>query len=294
MILVKKLFGGIRMTWLRVILLAAGAGAFTAVMAICVPEGNSFHEIAVYPEAWVLFAIFIITNCETAKEAALKTFVFFLISQPLIYLIQVPFNWLGWGIFQYYRYWFIITLLTLPGAFIGWHIKRNDLLSGLILSVMLVLLTLQGVRYLKDTTENFPQHLISTLFCFGQIPLYVFGILQNKKARIAALGICLAALVFFGWQTWSGPRMDQMQLVELDTEKYPIDENWTVRTEDESISTAELVELDGPVWYLRLHLFSEDANTVILTDGEGREYTFTVRYEENWGIRILDEDGNEL
>ena len=292
--MLKKVFGGVRLTWPRLLLFSVAMGVVGALAAMLVPDGWSLHEIAVHLEFWILCAIFIITNCGSAKEAAVKTFVFFLISQPLIYLIQVPFNWLGWGIFQYYRYWFIITLLTLPGAFIGWHIKRNDLLSGLILSVMLVLLALQGVSYLKDTAENFPQHLISTLFCFGQIPLYIWGILQNNKARAAALGICLAALVFFGWQTWSGPRMDQMQLVELDTEKYPIDENWTVRTEDESISTAELVELDGPVWYLRLHLFSEDTNTVILTDGEGREYTFTVRYEENWGIRILDEDGNEL
>ena len=51
----------------------------------------------------IMFAMIIISNCKTPKEAAAKTFVFFLISQPLIYLLQVPFSWQGWGLFHYYK-----------------------------------------------------------------------------------------------------------------------------------------------------------------------------------------------
>ena len=104
-----KLFGGIKMTWQRVIIFAVIAGVITALAAMLIPDGNSLHEIAVSLEAWILFAILIITNCKKPWGAALKTFVFFLISQPLVYLIQVPFSWMGWGLFRYYRYWFIIT-----------------------------------------------------------------------------------------------------------------------------------------------------------------------------------------
>jgi hypothetical protein len=117
-------------------------------------DESSFHEIAVHLEAWVLFAILIIVNCEKPLEAALKTFVFFLISQPLVYLLQVPFTWMGWQIFQFYPYWGFVTVLTLPGAFIGWFIKKDNLLSGLILSVMLVLLVLQGASYARDLAEH--------------------------------------------------------------------------------------------------------------------------------------------
>ena len=280
------------MTWIRVILFAITAGAFTALMAIVAPEGSSFHEIAVYPEAWVLFAIFIILNCEKPLEAALKTFVFFLISQPLVYLIQVPFNWLGWGIFRYYRYWFFITLLTFPGAFIGWHIKKDGIWSGLILSVMLVLLAVQGFSYARDLAAHFPRHLISTLFCFGQIPLYVFGILQNKKARTLALAISLAALIAAGWMSLSTPSMDQITAFELDREKYAVDESWTVSTENADVSTAELVDMGENVWMLRLHLFSDEENIVILRDGEGREYRLSIRHEENHGLRVEDMEPN--
>ncbi len=41
-------------------------------------------------------------------------FFFFLISQPLIYLLQVPFSSMGFELFIYYKYWFIWTLLTIP------------------------------------------------------------------------------------------------------------------------------------------------------------------------------------
>ncbi len=281
------------MSWARVIVFAVSAGVLTALAAILIPDGNSFHEIAVHPEAWVLFAVFIIANCEKASEAALKTFVFFLISQPLVYLLQVPFNWLGWGIFRYYPHWFFITLLTLPGAFIGWHIKRDDLLSGLILSVMLVLLAAEGVFYAKDLAENFPRHLVSTLFCFAQIPLYIFGILRNRKARIAALAVTAAALLWFGWTAISAPETDAMYAVSIDSGVYPVDETWTVTTENEKSVTAELGDMGDGTYVLRLHLYEKEPDAVILRDGEGNEHRLTISYEEGYGWRIIDDSGFE-
>ena len=104
--MVKKLFGGIKMTWPRLILFAVISGIVTALIALLVPEGNSVKQIAVTFEVWIVLAIIIVVNCEKPLEAACRTFVYFLISQPLVYLIQVPFNSMGWGLFGYYRYWF--------------------------------------------------------------------------------------------------------------------------------------------------------------------------------------------
>ena len=206
--MIRKLFGGIKMTWKVTLAFAVVMGVFTAVMAMWVPNGNSFHQIAVSLEAWILCAIVIITNCETPKEAALKTFVFFLISQPLVYLLQVPFSWMGWRLFMYYPYWFRITLLTLPAALIGWYIKKDNVFSALILSVMLVLLAFLGVRYAQDTWRHFPNHLISTLFCFGQIPLLIFGVFRDKKAILTASAISIAAVVIFAASVLRGPTMN--------------------------------------------------------------------------------------
>lgn len=191
----KTTFGGLEMTWKTVIIFAIVMGGYTALMAMLVPDGNSFHDIAVMPEWWVLPAIIIIVNCKKPLEAALKTFVFFLISQPLVYLIQVPFSEMGWELFGYYKYWFMVTLLTFPGGFIGWYIKKDKWYSGLILSVMTVLLVFMGFNYARGFSESFPSHLLTTIYCFGIIPVFIFGLFENKAPRIVTASITLVALI---------------------------------------------------------------------------------------------------
>lgn len=192
-----KIFGGLNITWPKLIIFAVLMGVYTALMAMLVPDGNSFHDIAVTPEWWVLPAILIIVNSKKPLEAAMKTFVFFLVSQPLVYLIQVPFSWMGWGLFSYYRYWFMITLLTFPGAFLGWYIKKDKWYSGVILSVMTGLLLMFGVRYAMGFATSFPSHLISMVYCFSMVSILIFGILKSKIVRIvaAAATIVIAAVI---------------------------------------------------------------------------------------------------
>ena len=88
--MLRKLFGGIKMTWPRLILFAVISGVVTALIALLVPEGNSIKQIAVTFEVWIVLAIIIVVNCEQPLEAACKTFVCFLVFPPLVYLIQVP------------------------------------------------------------------------------------------------------------------------------------------------------------------------------------------------------------
>ena len=191
----QKLFGGLDITWPKLIIFAIIMGIYTALMAMFVPDGNSFHDIAVTPEWWVLPAIIVIANSKKPLEAALKTFVFFLISQPLVYLLQVPFNNMGWGLFGYYDYWFKITLLTFPGAFLGWYIKKDKWYSGLILSVMAVLLVLTGINYAIGLTNSFPNHLLSTIYCFSIIPVFIFGIFKDKKPMLITAVISVATII---------------------------------------------------------------------------------------------------
>ena len=192
------------MSWRNTIIFAVIMGIYTALMAMYVPDGNSFHDIAVTPEWWVLPAIIVIVNCKKPLEAALKTFVFFLISQPLVYLIQVPFNSMGWGLFGYYRYWFYVTLLTLPGGFIGWFIKKDEWYSGIILSVMTGLLTALGISFILNCMDNPPNHLITIIYCFSIIPVFIFAIFKKNIPRIicAVITVVVAlayGIVSFGW-----------------------------------------------------------------------------------------------
>ena len=188
-----KIFGGLDMSWRNTIVFAIIMGIWTALMAMFVPDGNSFHDIVATAEWWVIPAIFIIVNCKKPLEAALKTFVFFLVSQPLVYLIQVPFNSMGWGLFGYYRYWFMVTLLTFPGAFIGWFIKHDKWYSGVILSVMTFLLAFTAFGYIKTFEESFPNHLISVLYCLAAIVLLIIVIFRNTEPRLVCAGITIVA-----------------------------------------------------------------------------------------------------
>lgn len=59
---IQKAFGGLNITWPRLIVFSLVAGIYTALMAMFVPDGFSFHDIAVTLEWWILFAIIILVK----------------------------------------------------------------------------------------------------------------------------------------------------------------------------------------------------------------------------------------
>lgn len=193
---IKKLFGEFDFTWPRVILFAVMTAVITAGLnEIRFLNDTSFQDIAIAFECWFLFAIFIIVNCKTWWEAALKTFVFFLISQPLIYLLEVPFEPLGWGVFMYYPRWFKLTVLTLPGGAIAHLITKEKWYSVPVLSVATGYLSFMTVWYLNAVIESFPHHLLSSVFCLFLAVFLPFVIFDGKKLRISSLGISMLVLI---------------------------------------------------------------------------------------------------
>ena len=76
--LTDKVFGGINLTWQKVIIAAVIAGVITAVIAI-IPQlrYTSFIGITVTFEVWILFGIIIIMNSKSNLDSELMCFVFF-------------------------------------------------------------------------------------------------------------------------------------------------------------------------------------------------------------------------
>ena len=194
----KKLFGGINLTWKKLIIFAIIAGVYTAIMALLpFTKETSFRDIAIQFEWWILFGIIIIANSKSPLDSALKCFVFFLISQPLVYLIQVPFSWQGWDLFSYYRYWFIWTLLCLPMGFIGYYINKKNILSIIILLPMFFLLVIIGCGYFTTMVSGFPHHLLSFLSCFLIIIFVVINLFDKKKLKVITLLIVAVFLAIY-------------------------------------------------------------------------------------------------
>ena len=192
---VKRIFGGIDLSWKKLVIFAIIAGIYTAIMAMLpIAKDTSFADITISFEVWILFGIFIIMNSKSAKDSALKCFIFFLISQPLVYLIQDLINHSNLFL-TYYRFWIAWTILTIPMGFIGYFMKKDKWWGLVILIPMLIFLGIHYSRFLNQTIYSFPYHLLSTMFCFITLLLYPICIFNNKKVKIA--GIIISALIIF-------------------------------------------------------------------------------------------------
>lgn len=188
----QKLFSDLKMSWKKVIFFAIIVAVYTGL--IMVPsflKETSFQDIGISYEWWVVFAVIIVVNCEKSWEAMLKCFVFFLISQPIIYLVEMPFGLVtlesAWG--YYAGYWLPMTILTLPGGFIAYHCKKQNILGAIILGLGNTIQAVMGVSYFLKVMKLFPYHLLSCLFSFSSIIVMSLAIQKEKKNQVIAIAV---------------------------------------------------------------------------------------------------------
>ena len=190
------------MSWLSVILFAIAAGVYTGgIMLVDALKDTSFQDIGISHEWWVIFAVIVVVNCEKNWEAMLKCFVFFMISQPLVYAVEVLFGPLTLDMaMHYYRIWLPMIVLTLPGGFVAYYCKKQNLLGAVILSIGNTIQVAFGVYYLAQAITNFPHHLLSSLICFGSMLLMSFQIQKGRRNRLICIllpVVLLAILLVF-------------------------------------------------------------------------------------------------
>ncbi len=276
----NRFFGDVNMSPARVLAFAVGTAVLTVVFNIC-PffADSSLQDVAVYLDFWILCAVFVISNCGSAKEASLKCFVFFLVSQPLIYLLEVPFVADGFGIFRYYDYWFKMTLLTIPGAAIAFLIKRGDWLGTAVLSVANAYYAYQSVYYLRRVIIDPPHHALSFAFCMLMIVLFVQIFVREKKQRLAAY--TLAAAVFAAAVYVEGLPL------KPDVQEYDIAPgSWTVEYSQPGIADV-LVDESG---HVVVSSGKEGSTMIYLTDQDGNvlEWNASVSGGKLW-LFMFDE-----
>ena len=266
----RKLFGEYSMTWPKVILFAVVTAVYTALInEVRFLRGTSFQDIAINFECWILFAVFIIVNSRKWWEAALKCFVFFLISQPLIFLIEVPFEPAGWAVFDYYRRWFNLTVLTLPGAAVAFLLKKKNFLSVAVLSVATGFLAYDCIYYLRSVIYSFPHHLLSAVFCLALAVFFAFVLFDEKKHRVAALIVICIVLAVTPFFLFRGTK----------TEFYLPAGTWDYTLEEKIVSVS--VSDDGRVC-LRSR---RDGDTLLYLTGEDgtvRTYDVSVKGGSVW------------
>ena len=279
-----KVYGGLPMSWLAVILYALATAVLT-VFFLIVPvfKNTSFHLMGETMEAWIFFAVIIMANSKTPTESAFKTFTFFLISQPLIYLFQVPFSWQGWHLFAYYKYWFIWTLLTLPLAFIGWHIKKRNWLSLLILTPVLFALAEYSIDAFRFSFRHFPFRLVTAIFCLAQVLIYLYVFTSNLRQRLFGFVVPVATVLVFSLMT---PELELSATYFLPDN--PILTDAAVVTVEDAAIVEVSIAATGKDSMIHIHSTRYGVTSMTIQDGE-QEHRYTLKiYEDNQGTPQID------
>ena len=193
----KRLYGNLKMSWPTVILFAVATGIYTGlIMLVDVLQETSFQDIGISFEWWVIFAVIIVVNCDKSWEAMLKCFVFFLISQPLVYAVEVLCGHLTFYMAEYYyrTIWFPRTLLTLPGGFIAYFCKKQNPLGAVILGIGNTLQAVLAIHYISEACISFPRHILSGIVCIVSVFVMSFQIQKKKMCRMISILIPAVAV----------------------------------------------------------------------------------------------------
>ena len=267
----KKLFGGVDLTWKKLIILAIIMGVYTALVAIIpIFRYTSFETIVAYFEVWIFLGIFIIMNSKSNKDSALKCFIFFLISQPLIYLIQVPFSWQHWNLFSYYKYWFMWTILCLPMGYIGYYMKKNKWWGYLILFPMIVLTAYAYLTDLAYLTFSFPKYTLICLFCIAALIIYPLYIFDNKKIRITGVVISSVLIALVTTYGLLNPYIYKTQPL-LSSDEHYFDSTYKAYLEDPKIGEAKIIYMESIDDYMVQTEFKKEGKTKLIVESPTNE-----------------------
>lgn len=279
----KKLFGEIDLSWKKLIIWAVIAGVYTALMAmIPITKDTSFRDIAISFEVWILFGILIIMNSKSAADSAAKCFVFFLISQPLVYLVQDVVN--KSNLFDtYYRFWILWTIATIPMGFIGYYMKKDKWWGLLILGPMLLFLGAHYSGYLGETIFYFPFHLLSTLFCLVTLVIYPLCIFENKKIKTAGLIISLIIIVATTLIAVANNTTYNTTILVSDSESGEVfDDSYRAYLEDDKFGEVNIEYDEGLEGYKVDAEFKRAGKTnLVIEDADGHKTIYEIDIKRN-------------
>ncbi|MBR3523631.1 MAG: hypothetical protein IKN87_02990 [Bacilli bacterium] len=272
----KKLFGGINLTWPKLFGISIAIGIYTSIMAM-IPalKYTSFHDLTATFEVWIFFGIFIIMNSKSAVDSALKCFIFFLISQPLVYLIQDVIT--HDNLFdRYYNYWFMWTVACVPMGFIGYYMKKDKWYGLVILTPMLLFLGIQFSLYLSETVFSFPFHILTTIFCVVTLIIYPLFIFNNKKIRITGTIISSIIIVAVVAIVIAKPPVYSTNILSSG-EKYQFDNTYKVYLKDSKYGSLNIRYDEGiETWMIHAEFKHAGKTEVILESPNGEKIEFKI------------------
>ena len=272
----KKIFGGINLTWPKLVIMAIIMGVYTAIMAMLpIASDTSFSDLAVTFEVWILFGVFIIMNSKSPIDSALKCLVFFVISQPLIYLVQDVIN--HSSLFQtYYSNWILWTFSCFPMGFLGYYMKKDKWWGLIILIPILILLGYHLSSYLSETLFSFPRHLLTTIFCIITLIIYPLFIFKNKKIKLCGVVISLIIIVAMFICSMAKPIVYSTDILSSGDE-YNFDDTYKVYLVDKKYGDLSIKYEKGiESWMVHAEFKKAGKTEFILEDSNGNKKVFAI------------------
>ena len=285
---IRKIFGGIRLTWPGLVTAAVLSSAVTAAAALIqVFRNTSFFAVSATPEIWILLCILIIMNSRSNLDSALKCLAFFLISQSLAFLFQVPFSPLGWALIGYYRCRFIVALFSFPTGYIGYWIKMGKWWGYLILLPMIVLTGYSYLMYFSEFQFSMPRYILIALFCACAIILYPAGLFEDRRIRIFGTAFGAAAVAVLTAVCLLNPPVLSAEIA-ANGDDIAFDGSYSVSLSDGGFGDVEIRYEDsigGHVLHADLRRAGDAVLTLVSPDGERTEYALHI---ERNGVEISE------
>ena len=168
-------------------------------------------------------------------------------------------------------------------GFVGYYIKKNNILSLIIILPALFLLTILGLGYLNQAINNFPHHLLSAIFCFALIITIVLNIFDKTKLKIAAFAAVTISVI--AYSLIRGGIVDSRFEVVKSLDSYNLSGELQI--------TAFIATKHGDVNLIKL----DDSYNVKLNGIKGGNYTFEITDDQNKTILFeyyFDKKKNEV
>lgn len=271
----KNKLCNIDMSWKKIIIFAIFAGIYTGVInQVHFLEDTSFRDIAISYECWVFFATIIAINCKKPMESAIKVFVFFLISQSLVFIVELPMIGVQQALY-YYKLWFLPIVFTFPGGFIAYFAKKDNLLGTLILSVATLFVGIHAVAYLLECYKNFPYHILTVIFCLFEIFILTKMLVKRAKFKALIYLITIIGMAVSCYMTVSS---------ESIYNTYIPDGKWTVETKLDDKSN--IVINEGSLAYHYKPFWVKD-KTIVLRNENNATIKIEVKKEKNGDIKVF-------
>ena len=174
-------------------------------------------------------------------------------------------------------------------GFIGYYIKKKNIISMIILLPMLLLLAYMGCGYFISMISNFPHHLLSFIACFFIIIMVVLNLFDKTKYKIILLSIvAICSIVFI---VLKGGIIDSEYETYKKLEDYGINLVGKIKVSSYSGTkkgNVEIINSTDEIYSIKINGRKNGKYSFTVTDEAQNEYSFEYYYDKDTESVILN------